>query len=59
MPHCPICKSEVDDVIHDKELEVRGKSYRQEVCYCPSCAVKFTYFAEVVEEPVAEVAEES
>ncbi len=53
MPHCPICKSEVDDVIHDKELEVRGKMYRQEVCYCPSCAVKFTFFTPLQEETEA------
>ncbi len=44
MPHCPICKSEVDDVIHDKVVEVRGKKYLHEVCYCPSCGVKFTFF---------------
>ncbi|MFQ5838823.1 MAG: hypothetical protein ACE5HJ_08615 [Thermoplasmata archaeon] len=44
MARCPICRGEENDPVSGEEAEVRGKTYRYEVCYCPSCGVKFTFF---------------
>ncbi len=54
MPHCPICRDETDEVVRSQELEVRGKKYLRQMCYCPNCAVKFTFFSQVESEPPVE-----
>ncbi|MEE9237666.1 MAG: hypothetical protein V3U52_07765 [Thermoplasmata archaeon] len=54
MPYCPICREESEEVVHTEEVEVRGKRYLHQICYCPSDAVKFTFFTSIEEQPVAE-----
>lgn len=58
MATCAICGTETDDIVREEQIEVRGKPYLRQVAFCPSCAVKFTFFqpleANEAEEPPGE-----
>lgn len=54
MAHCPICRGEENERVFTEETEVRGKRYTYEVCYCPRCGVKFTFFTPFEEAQPAE-----
>lgn len=59
MATCPICHQPSDDIIREQKIDVRGTPYLRQMCFCPSCAIKFTFFEPLEKEEPKEKSEEA